>query len=71
MPFDLRSRLALGAGAAGLLPLHASQTPIQEISPLVWVMIAISAAGAFITYAIMTYAVWRFRDPSTKRRNYG
>ncbi|HEV2449199.1 MAG TPA: hypothetical protein VGU43_02170 [Thermoplasmata archaeon] len=71
MPIELRSRLALGAGAAGLLPLHASQTPIQQISPLVWVLIAISAAGAFITYAIMAYAAWRFRDPSTKRRNYG
>jgi amino acid transporter len=59
------------AGVAVLLPLHASETPIQEISPLVWVMVAISAAGAFITYAIMVYAVWRFRDPSTKRRNYG
>jgi len=71
VPTGLGARLAGAAGAAGLLPLHASQTPIQEISPLVWVMVAISAAGAFITYAIMAYAVWRFRDPSTKRRNYG
>jgi hypothetical protein len=72
VPTGLRARLAGGAAvAAGLVPLHASETPIQEISPLVWVMVAISAAGAFITYAIMVYAVWRFRDPSTKRRNYG
>ncbi|MCI4363391.1 MAG: hypothetical protein L3K13_03690 [Thermoplasmata archaeon] len=47
------------------------ETPLQEISPLVWVLVAISAAGAFVTYAIMVYAIWRFRDPSTRRRNYG
>ncbi|MCI4341867.1 MAG: hypothetical protein L3K11_05820 [Thermoplasmata archaeon] len=64
------SLLGVGAGLA-VLPVHASQTPLQEISPVVWVMVAISAAGAFITYAIMAYAAWRFRDPSTRGRNYG
>jgi hypothetical protein len=56
--------------AAGVIRA-GGETPLQEISPLVWVMVAISAAGAFLTYAIMVYAIWRFRDPSTRRRNYG
>jgi hypothetical protein len=64
--------LLVAPGLVGAGIIHAGgETPLQEISPVVWVMVAISAAGAFITYAIMVYAIWRFRDPSTRRRNYG
>jgi hypothetical protein len=27
--------------------------------------------GAVITWGVMTYALWRFRDPNTKGRRYG
>ncbi len=49
----------------------AGETNLQETEPLVWVMVAISAAGATITWGIMAYALWKFRDPATKRRRYG
>ena len=49
----------------------AGPTDLQQISPLVWVMLAISVAGAAITFAFLTYAIWKFRDPSTRGRRYG
>lgn len=49
----------------------AGQTDLQEISPLVWVILAISVGGAIITFAFLAYAVWKYRDPSTKGRRYG
>jgi hypothetical protein len=54
----------LGAASAG-------PTNLQETSPLVWVMVAISVAGAIITWGVMVYALWKFKDPATKRRRYG
>ena len=57
----------VGAFLLGLV----GATDLEKISPLIWVMVAISAGGAIITYAFLVYAVWRFRDPSTRRRNYG
>ncbi len=57
--------LATGTAAAG------DHVIIDQVSPLVWVMIAISAGGAAITYGFLVYALWRFKDPSTRRRNYG
>ncbi len=62
------------AGAAGLAVaalFGASESNLQLTSPLVWVMVGISAAGAIITFAFLTYAVVRFRDPRTRRRRYG
>ncbi len=57
--------------AFGSRLLHASQTNIEQTSPLVWVMIGISIAGAVITYGFLTYAIARFRDPATRHRRYG
>jgi heme/copper-type cytochrome/quinol oxidase subunit 2 len=59
------------AALAGGLGRTATTSDLQQISPLVWIMVAISAGGAIITYAFLVYAVWRYRDPSTRRRNYG
>lgn len=49
----------------------ATESNLQLTSPLVWVMIAISAAGAIVTFAFLVYAVVKFRDPTTKGRRYG
>lgn len=49
----------------------AAETNLQETMPLVWVLLAMSFAGAAITFAILAYAIWKFRDPATKRRRYG
>lgn len=79
-PVDLRR--AAGALALGLatvppalrgLTATASngQTNLQATAPLVWVMVAIGVGGAFITFTILVYALWRFRDPSTRGRRYG
>jgi hypothetical protein len=46
-------------------------TDLQEIAPLVWVLVAISVAGASVTFSFLVYALWRFRDPATRRRRYG
>jgi NhaP-type Na+/H+ or K+/H+ antiporter len=75
--------LSLGAvrrRAAGLMPLAgllpivlrgAGQTDLQEIAPLVWIILAISVGGAIITFGFLVYAFWKFRDPATKGRRYG
>jgi hypothetical protein len=67
--------LTVGAGGLGLLALtavaSAGSSNLQETTPLVWVMVAISVAGAIITWGIMVYALWKFRDPATRRRRYG
>jgi NhaP-type Na+/H+ or K+/H+ antiporter len=70
----VRRRAAGWTLAASLLPgllRAAGQTDLQEISPLVWVILAISVGGAIITFAFLAYAVWKFRDPTTKGRRYG
>jgi hypothetical protein len=58
---------ALGTGTAAA----GNHVIIDQVSPIIWVMIAISAGGAAITYGFLVYALWRFKDPSTRRRNYG
>ncbi|MCI4350540.1 MAG: hypothetical protein L3K15_03390 [Thermoplasmata archaeon] len=55
--------LAGGARAAG--------SNLDQTSPLVWVMIIISVAGAVVVYGFLAYALWKFRDPHTKGRRYG
>jgi phosphotransferase system glucose/maltose/N-acetylglucosamine-specific IIC component len=78
MPVGPR-RIARGllatAGSTGLLGLAgaaaAGPTNLQETNPILWALIAISAAGAILTYGFLAYALWRFRDPATKGRRYG
>ena len=60
------SALALVAPA-----VRAAESNLQLTSPLVWVMVAISAAGAIVTFAFLVYAIVKFRDPATKGRRYG
>ena len=61
-----------GAVIPPLLRLIASgETNLQETNALVWVMVAISAAGAIVTFAFLVYAIVKFRDPATKGRRYG
>jgi hypothetical protein len=61
---SVTSTLALTGSAA-------AETNLQETMPLVWVLLAMSIAGGAITFAILAYAIWKFRDPATKRRRYG
>ena len=49
----------------------ATESNLQLTEPLLWVLIAISAAGATVTFAFLVYAVVRFRDPAARRRRYG
>ena len=67
-------------GAVGILPfvsfvgtglLGAGSSNLAKTNALVWVMIAIGAAGAFVTFAFLVYAIWKFRDPNARRRKYG
>lgn len=70
----VRARAASVAAAFGLgAPVlrAGGETDLQQISPLVWVMLAISVAGASITFSFLVYALWKFRDPTTKGRRYG
>ncbi|HUI38920.1 MAG TPA: hypothetical protein VLY85_04740 [Thermoplasmata archaeon] len=70
----VRGMLPVWAGSATLAltgVASAGPTNLQETQPLVWVMIGISAAGAVLTWGIMVYALWKYRDPSTRRRRYG
>jgi heme/copper-type cytochrome/quinol oxidase subunit 2 len=46
-------------------------TDLQEIAPLVWVMFLMGVAGAGVTFGYLVYALWKFRDPATRRRRYG
>ena len=69
-------RLATTIAAVGTLggvagTAAAGPTNLQQTDPVVWVMIGISIAGAVITYAVLAYSVWKFRDPKTKGRRYG
>lgn len=56
---------------SGALVRAASESNLQLTSPLVWVMIALSAAGAIVTFAFLVYAIVKFRDPATRKRRYG
>ena len=63
-------RLA-GPAIAALGPFVLGETNLQETMPLVWTMVAISAAGAAVTFGVLTYALWKFRDPKVRGRRYG
>lgn len=58
-----------GLSVVGLL--GTGPTNLSETNGLIWVMIAIGAAGAFVTFAFLVYALWKFRDPKVRRRRYG
>ncbi len=62
-----------GSAAAVGLPtlLGSGQTNLQQTNALVWVMVALSAVGAIITFAFLIYALWKYRDPKVKNRRYG
>ena len=60
-----------GSLLAGFGPLVGTQTNLQLTEPLLWAMIAISAAGSIVTFAFLVYALWKFRDPAVRRRRYG
>lgn len=46
-------------------------TNLDLTNPLLWTILAIGVAGAIVTFAFLVYAVWKFRDPATRRRRYG
>jgi hypothetical protein len=62
----------LGAAAvsAGAL-VGSGSTNLDQTNALVWILIAISAAGAIVTFGFLVYALLRFRDPKVKGRRYG
>ena len=51
--------------------LGSGPSNLDQTNGLIWVMIAIGAAGAFVTFAFLVYALWKFRDPKVRRRRYG
>jgi hypothetical protein len=61
----------LGLEPRSVSHLLGTVSNLELTSPLVWVMVAISAAGAIVTFAFLVYAVVKFRDPATRRRRYG
>ena len=62
----------VGAALVGVSSLLGSgSTNLDQTSALVWVMVAISAAGSIVTFAFLAYALLRFRDPKVKGRRYG
>jgi hypothetical protein len=63
--------LLLGLSGGGGIRFGAGSTDLQQISPLVWVILAIGVGGATITFAFLVYAIWKFRDPATRGRRYG
>ena len=70
----VRRRVAGSLPLVSLFPLAllaAGETDLQEISPLVWVILGISVGGAIITFSFLAYAIWKFRDPTTRGRRYG
>ena len=49
----------------------SGETDLQQTNALVWTMVALSAAGAIITFSFLVYSLWKFRDPKVKNRRYG
>ncbi len=49
----------------------SGETPLQLTEPLLWVMLALTVAGAIVTFAFLVYAVWKFRDPNNRWRRHG
>ena len=51
--------------------LASGSSNLDQTNALVWVLVAIGAAGAFVTFAFLVYAIWKVRDPRVRRRRYG
>ena len=49
----------------------SGETDLQQTNALVWIMVAISAAGSIITFSFLVYSLWKFRDPEVRNRRYG
>ena len=49
----------------------AGPTDYQQTIPLVWVMVWLSVGGAALTFGVLVWALYRFRDPATRGRRYG
>lgn len=60
-----------GATVAAAGVTVAGTTNLQQDQPLIEVMLVLSIIGAVLTWAFLVYALWKFRDPSTKGRRYG
>jgi len=56
--------------AVGAL-LGSGSTNLDQTNAIVWVMVAISAAGSVVTFGFLVYALVKFRDPKAKGRRYG
>jgi len=65
----LSSAASLAFAAARLV--GSGETDLQQTNALVWTMVAMSAAGAIITFAFLVYSLWKFRDPKVKNRRHG
>jgi hypothetical protein len=62
----------LGAAVlAGAALVGAGPTNLQQTNSLVWMLVAISAAGSVVTFGFLVYALLKFRDPKVKGRRYG
>jgi heme/copper-type cytochrome/quinol oxidase subunit 2 len=64
---------AVASAAVAVAPIAhaAAESRLDLTNPLIWTFLAISVAGAIVTFAFLVYAMWRFRDPAVKRRRYG
>jgi heme/copper-type cytochrome/quinol oxidase subunit 2 len=51
--------------------LASGPTNLQQTNALVWVMLGISVAGAIVTFGVLVYALWKWRDREASRRPYG
>ena len=69
---SLTSIASAGVLAPAFLRFSATgETNLEQTNALVWVMVAISAAGAIVTFSFLVYSLWKFRDPKVKNRRYG
>lgn len=71
----LRHALAAASGTVGVLLLSGSasagSSDLAQTMPLVWVMTVLSVGGSVVTFGIMVWALWKFRDRKAKELGYG
>jgi heme/copper-type cytochrome/quinol oxidase subunit 2 len=70
-PATFAVRALMPCVATAMRAIPATESNLEQTTPLVWVMVAMSVAGALITFAFLVYAVLKFRDPKTRGRRYG
>lgn len=49
----------------------ADSSDLAQTMPLVWVMTVLSVGGSVVTFGIMVWALWKFRDRKAKELGYG